>query len=115
MEKGKVFAGQAAAFGEAAALDSAQAGAALATKTANFAMSDQGKLIIQDGVQNGVQVGTSLATGNTVGAVVGTAKLARDGAAAAQGIMGASEVLGDVLLINLNAQRQYRNTPMYLY
>ena len=70
---------QAADLGKAAAMDATKAGATVAKKTANFAMSDEGRAIITDGVKNGVALGTAVATGNTVGAVIGGAKLAKDG------------------------------------
>ena len=66
-------------MGKAAALDAASAGATLSTKTANFAMSEEGKAVIQHGVKDGVAFGSAVATGNALGATVNGAKLAKDG------------------------------------
>jgi len=70
-------------------------------------MSDTGKAIIRDGIQNGVALGTAAASGNIMGAVIDGAKLAKDGAMAAQGIAHSSTRPGQLVLINLEDQNLY--------
>jgi hypothetical protein len=117
LQQGAVMAGHAGQVAAHGAAVGAKMGANVAGRATNYAMSEQGRAVIADGIHNGVALGTHAASGNTVGAIADGIKLGKDGIMAAQGMAHTSKKVQDptILLINLDAQDLYRDTPMYLY